>query len=142
PIRNIWRCRLSPVHIPRNSPIRRGGIHRPVRRNEVIMSNQTLAVTGASGKLGRRAVEFLLEAKAGPIVAITRTPEKIADLAARGVTVRKGDFDDPAGLEQAFGGAQRALIVSGEDIMTPGRRLRQHQNAVASAAKAGVQHAI
>ena len=41
-------------------------------------------VTGASGQLGRQVVENLLAKGANPVVAITRTPDKLADLRARG----------------------------------------------------------
>ena len=59
-------------------------------------------VTGASGQLGRQVVENLLAKGANPVVAITRTPDKLADLRARGVEVRAGDFNDPATLGAAF----------------------------------------
>src|SRR5271170_4728369 len=105
-------------------------------------SERTLFVTGASGHLGRRVVELLLEKAAGKIVAGTRKPEKLADLAARGVEVRQADFDDPKGLETALAGADRVLIISTDAIDRPGRRLAQHKTAVAASAKAGVKHAV
>ena len=105
-------------------------------------SERTLFVTGASGHLGRRVVELLLEKDAGKIVAGTRQPGKLADLAARGVTVRKADFEDPNGLEAALAGVDRVLIVSSDAIDRPGRRLEQHQAAVAAAVRAGVKHAV
>jgi len=105
-------------------------------------SGRTLFVTGASGHLGRRVVELLLEKDAGKIVAGTRKPEKLADLAARGVVVRQADFEDPKGLEAALAGADRVLIISSDAIDRPGRRLAQHKTAVAAAVKAGVKHAI
>lgn len=106
------------------------------------MANQpTLLVTGASGHLGRRAVELLLEAKAGKIVAGTRDPSKIADLAAKGAETRKVDFDDPA-LADAFNGVDRLLLISTDALDTPGKRLKQHQAAIAAAKKAGVKHIV
>jgi NAD(P)H dehydrogenase (quinone) len=33
------------------------------------------------------------------VFAATRKPEALADLAARGMIVRKADFDDPAGIK-------------------------------------------
>lgn len=105
-------------------------------------SERTLFVTGASGHLGRRVVEILLEKGLGKIVAGTRKPEKLADLAARGVDVRQADFDDPKGLEAALAGVDRVLIISTDAIDRPGRRLKQHQAAVAAAVSAGVKHAI
>lgn len=105
-------------------------------------SEPTLFVTGASGHLGRRVVELLLEKKTGKIVAGTRKPEKLADLAARGVVVRHADFEDAKGLEAALAGVDRVLIVSSDAIDRPGRRLAQHQAAVAAAVSAGVKHAV
>ena len=103
---------------------------------------RTLFVTGASGHLGRRVVELLLETGGGRIVAGTRKPEKLADLAARGVVVRQADFEDAQGLEAAFAGVDRVLIISTDAIDRPGRRLAQHQAAVAAAVRAGVKHAV
>jgi NAD(P)H dehydrogenase (quinone) len=105
-------------------------------------SERTLFVTGASGQLGRRVVELLLEKGAGKIVAGTRKPEKLADLAARGVTVRQADFENAKGLEAALAGVDRVLIISTDAIDRPGRRLAQHKVAVAAAAGAGVKHAV
>ena len=99
-------------------------------------------MTGASGHLGRRVVELLLEKRPGKIVAGTRKPEKLADLAARGVTVRHADFEDPQGLEASLAGVDRVLIISTDAIDRPGRRIAQHQAAVAAAVRAGVKHAV
>lgn len=105
-------------------------------------SDRTLFVTGASGQLGRRVVELLLEKKAGRIIAGTRKPEKLADLASRGVTVVAADFEKPQELEASFHGVDRALIISTDAIDRPGRRIAQHKAAVAAAAGAGVKHLV
>lgn len=96
----------------------------------------SLVVTGASGHLGRLVVEALLDGGTPPaeIVATTRTPDTLADLAARGVEVRAADFNDPDSLKAAFAGATRVLIVSTTDP----DRLAGQRNAVEAAKEAGV----
>jgi NAD(P)H dehydrogenase (quinone) len=109
---------------------------------EIVMSEQTLLVTGASGQLGRQVVELLLKTHTGPIVAATRTPEKLDDLRTRDVIIRRADFDDPDSLLTAFAGVDRLLLISTDAVGEPGRRLQQHRNAVNAAAAAGVNHVI
>lgn len=98
-------------------------------------------VTGASGHLGRRVVELVLDAHAGPLMVTTRQPDKLADLAARGVQVRAADFTKPDTLVSAFAGARRALIVSTDDL-TPGQRFASHKAAIDAAAAAGIRHIV
>lgn len=105
--------------------------------------SHTILVTGAAGHLGRAVVGHLLDTQkveAARIVAASRDPAKLADLAARGVAIRKGDFDDAASLESAFAGIDRLLIVSTDALAVPGQRLTQHKTAIAAAVKAGVKH--
>ena len=96
----------------------------------------TIVVTGASGQLGHHVVNGLLDAgvPAGDIVAAARTPEKAADLAARGVQVREADYDRPETLKSALAGADKVLLISGSE---PGRRVAQHQAVVTAAQEAG-----
>jgi NAD(P)H dehydrogenase (quinone) len=98
----------------------------------------TVAVTGASGNLGRAVAKGLLRAlDPQDVVLITRTPDKLADLAARGADVRRGDFDEPASLAAAFAGVDRLLLISGDAI---GSRVTGHLAAIDAAAAAGVAH--
>lgn len=99
---------------------------------------RTLLVTGASGHLGRRVVEILLDAEER-VVAATRTPEKLSSFVARGAEVRRADLDNPASLERAFAGANRLLLISTDAL---GRRLPQHSSAIDAAARAGVEHVV
>lgn len=107
---------------------------------------ETLLVTGASGQLGRAVINHLLGAqKIAPssIIATTRDPENLADLAALGIAVRAADFNDRTSLEKAFAGADRVLIISTGDLdLKTGRRLKQHRTAVAAAEAAGVSHLL
>lgn len=96
-----------------------------------------MVVTGASGRLGRLVIEDLLirGVPACDIVAVVRTPEKVAALRSRGVGVRRADYDDPHSLVAAFAGADKVLLVSSSE---PGRRLVHHRNAVDAASAVGV----
>ena len=55
-----------------------------------------IAITGATGQLGRLTIESLLnDVAAEKIVAIVRNPESARDLAAKGVTVRRRIITTP-----------------------------------------------
>jgi NAD(P)H dehydrogenase (quinone) len=100
----------------------------------------SVIVTGAAGHLGRLVTEQLLERLAPEhLVLVTRRPQALRELAARGADVRYGDFDDPATLRDAFAGGRRMLLIS-TDAM--GRRVRQHRAAIDAAAAAGVGHVV
>ncbi|MBN9549659.1 MAG: NmrA family NAD(P)-binding protein, partial [Alphaproteobacteria bacterium] len=106
---------------------------------------ETLLVTGASGHLGRAVINHLLDTfkvPAARIIATTRTPANLADLAALGVSVRAADFDDQASLAKAFQGADRALVISTNELMIQGKRREQQLAAVSAAGKAGVAHIL
>jgi NAD(P)H dehydrogenase (quinone) len=108
-------------------------------------TNETILVTGASGKFGRGVIHHLMTTYAVPgeqIIAVTRKPETLEALTAKGVQVRAGDFDDEIGLAEAFKGAGRVLIVSTDALDRPGRRLEQHTRAVAAAKAVGANHIV
>ncbi|GAA3881186.1 SDR family oxidoreductase [Streptomyces sedi] len=98
-----------------------------------------IVVTGANGGLGNGVIRGLLArgVPAGELVAAVRTPEKAADLAALGVTVREADYDRPETLATAFAGARRLLLVS--SVGAEETRVRQHLAAVEAARVAGVE---
>lgn len=100
----------------------------------------TIAITGASGNYGRLATERLLEkVSADRLILISRNPAKLADLAAKGCQVRRGDFDDRSSMVEALRGADRMLLISTGRV---GRRLPQHRNAIEGAKAAGVRHIV
>lgn len=95
-----------------------------------------IAVTGASGQLGRLVIAALLNRVAPEqIVAVVRNPAKVEDLAAKGVQVREADYENPQALLAAFEGIDRLLLISSSEV---GKRVAQHKNVIEAAKAAGV----
>lgn len=94
-----------------------------------------IAVTGATGQLGRLVVESLKsKVSADSIVALVRNPEKAADL---GVEVRAFDYEKPDA--SALTGIDKLLLISGNEL---GQRARQHANVIEAAKTAGLAHIV
>jgi len=89
----------------------------------------TIAITAATGQLGRLAIAALTSRGARP-VALARSPEKAADL---GVEVRA--FDYTAADPTALAGVEVLVLISSSDFND---RAGQHRNAIAAAKAAGV----
>ncbi len=98
----------------------------------------SLVVTGATGQLGRLVVASLLAkgVAADRIVALGRDDGRLAALADLGVTTRRVDYSDAGAVADALAGAERVLLISGNEI---GQRLVQHQNVIDAAKSAGVE---
>lgn len=96
-----------------------------------------IAVTGATGHLGRLVVSTLLSKSVDPetIVAAVRRPAAAADFAEQGVKVREANYNDPATLLAALEDVDRLLLISSNEV---GRRVDQHRNVIGAAASAGV----
>ncbi|OWP21127.1 NAD(P)-dependent oxidoreductase [Microbacterium sp. AISO3] len=101
----------------------------------------TILITGASGQLGHLVVDALLARGVSPdtVVAGARDLAKLADLADRGVTTARVDYDDPASLRDALAGVDSVLLISASE---PGKRLAGHKNVIDAAAAAGVSKLV
>lgn len=94
------------------------------------------AVTGATGQLGRRVIDRLLDkVPADRIVAAVRNPQKAQDLAKRGVIVREADYTRPATLAAAFEEVDKLLLISSTEV---DGRLPLHRAVIEAAQRAGV----
>lgn len=99
-----------------------------------------IGITGATGHLGRLAVQKSLETQgASGIVAIVRDKAKAADLAKKGVQVRVADYNDPEKLKAAFSGVDKLLLISSSEV---GKRFAQHKNAIDAAKSAGAKYIV
>jgi NAD(P)H dehydrogenase (quinone) len=100
-------------------------------------TSETIVITGATGHLGRLTIaELLHRAPAAHIIGLVRNPAAAQDLVARGVELRKADYNDPAALTAALAGADKVLLVSSSEV---GQRLAQHRNVIDAAKTAGVK---
>ncbi len=93
----------------------------------------TIAITGATGQLGRLVVEALkARASAAELVALVRAPGKAAEF---GVVTREADYDRPDTLDRALEGVGTLLLISAPKV---GARVGQHRNVIDAARRAGV----
>ncbi|MFZ6771184.1 SDR family oxidoreductase [Undibacterium sp. SXout7W] len=96
-----------------------------------------IAITGATGQLGRLVITSLIKKiPATNIIAIVRNTEKAKDIAALGVSVRQADYNQPASWDAALQGVDKVLLISSSDI---GQRTQQHRNVINAAQRVGVQ---
>ncbi len=67
-------------------------------------------VIGASGLVGRRLVQTLL-AQRRRVRCLARDPARVADLAAAGCAIERGDIADPAAVQRAMGGVSAVVVT-------------------------------
>ena len=96
-----------------------------------------IAVTGATGQLGRLVIAALLK-KVPPsgIIAAVRNVEKARDIAASGVQVRRADYDQPETWDNALKGVDKVLLISSSEV---GQRTKQHRAVIDAARRRGVK---
>ena len=100
-----------------------------------------ILVTGATGQLGRGVVDALLtRLSTGDVAVSVRDPAKAADIAGRGVEVRRGDFADSASLTATFAGADQVLLISADKLGNEAICL--HRTAIATAKDAGARRIL
>lgn len=100
-----------------------------------------ILVTAASGQLGTTTIDHLLSKKvpASQIAGLVRDEKKAEGLAAKGISLRKGDYHDTASMQAAFKGIDTLVFISSGDIHD---RVAQHRNVVDAAIAAGVKHIV
>lgn len=112
-----------------------------MKRNYKLGGNTVnILVTGATGQLGGKIVDFLLEKiPAESIVAGTRNTksEKAKVLVDKGIEVRQTDFEDKESLVEAFKGIDKVFVVSTFGDMDSAAL--QQKNVSKAAQEAGVK---
>ncbi|MGO4263575.1 NAD(P)H-binding protein [Lysobacter sp. TAB13] len=101
-------------------------------------------VMGATGHTGHRIVHQLLQA-GEPVLALGRSEQRLAPLAAAGAQVRAGDQADAGFLAQAFRGATAAYTLLPYELSAPGynqQQNRQGEAIVAALQRSGLREVI
>ena len=97
-----------------------------------------IAITGATGQLGKLIIEALLkEIDASDIIALVRDENKAKDLENKGIELRPFDYDLPETLVPALKGVDKLLLISANEV---GRRTPQHKAVVDAAIEAQVPY--
>ncbi|OXA80944.1 Uncharacterized conserved protein YbjT, contains NAD(P)-binding and DUF2867 domains [Flavobacterium aquidurense] len=97
-----------------------------------------ILITGATGQVGSKTIDFLLSNAEIEIIAAVRTPEKAKPFTALGIKTVLLDFDDENTHLAALEGIDRLLIVTGYTV----DMLRQSKVLLDNARKAGVKHVV
>lgn len=99
-----------------------------------------ILITGATGHLGRAAINFLLtNTPAVQIAGLVRNREKGEAWKTNGVDVRVGDYTNYDSLVEAFRGVDTLGFVSSSEFKD---RVKQHTNVIEAAKEAGVRHIV
>lgn len=104
---------------------------------EADVRSRTIAVTGATGQLGRLVIDGLIDRVPNDrIVAVARDEHRATGLS---VPTRIAAYEDLDALTAAFDGVDVLVFVSGN---VPGIRVPQHTNVVHAAQQAGVGRVV
>jgi NAD(P)H dehydrogenase (quinone) len=95
----------------------------------------TIAITGATGQLGRLAIAAL-QARGQTPIALVRDPAKAADLKTE---ARAFDYAASQTLAPALRGVDTLVLISSNDVQN---RMAQHRNVIAAAKAAGVSRIL
>jgi nucleoside-diphosphate-sugar epimerase len=112
------------------------------------LAGRRIAVTGATGFLGRYIVDALL-ARSARVIGVVRNPDRVPALAARGVELRRADLAEPARLAAGFAGAD-AVVSNAALFSLRNARWRDHErtnvagtrNVLGAAHEAGVRRVV
>jgi nucleoside-diphosphate-sugar epimerase len=112
------------------------------------LRGKRVAVTGATGFLGRYVVDALL-ARGARVIGVVRNPDRVPGLAARGVELRRADLAERDALARGFAGAD-AVVSNAALFSLRNARWADHeraniqgtQNVFGAVADAGVRRVL
>ena len=96
-----------------------------------------ILVTGATGQIGSKITEGLIQSKADVRVFV-RDENRLGDLKNENIQVAEGTFEDMESLEKALEGVDRLMLI-GQDNPD---QVQQHLNVIQAAKRQGVKHIV
>lgn len=114
---------------------------------DTAQQHQKIAVTGASGFVGRYLVHELL-ATGKQVVAVVRNPNKVPELKRAGIELRIADLADTEAMSKAFAGCDAVIANAGQVSFNPDydALIRQNldgtKNTLQSCKDAGVTRVV
>lgn len=97
-----------------------------------------ILVTGATGQVGGKTIDYLLPHKDIEIIAAVRSKEKAGQFTDRGIKTVLLDFDNTSTHLPAFEGIHSVFIVTGYNV----DMLQQSKVLVDNAKKANIKHIV
>ncbi|MBC8988045.1 SDR family oxidoreductase [Pedobacter sp. N36a] len=97
-----------------------------------------ILITGATGQVGSKTIDFLLSNQDLEIIAAVRSQEKAVAFNKRGIATVIFDFNDEGTHLSALKNIDRVFVVTGYTV----DMLRQSKTFLDNAKKAGVRHVV
>ena len=97
-----------------------------------------ILITGATGQVGSRTIDWLMDESEVEIVAAVRSPQKATAFTDRGIATVLLDLDDESTHLPALQGIHGLFVLTGYTV----DMLRQSKALLDNAKKAGVQHVV
>lgn len=112
------------------------------------LQDKRIAVTGATGFIGRYIVD-VLQKRGARVIGVVRNPDRVPELRARGVELRRADLAERDKLTEGFRGAD-ALVSNAALFSVSNRDWEEHQrtnlvgttNVFEAAADAGIRRVV
>ena len=102
-------------------------------------TDNAVAVTAASGRLGREILQSLLaRCRSEQVVAVARDPSRVQ---VAGIDKRRGDYESSEQMQAALTGIDTVVMISAP-VAGGSDRLALHRNVIAAAKAAGVRKLI
>ncbi|MFC4213191.1 SDR family oxidoreductase [Pedobacter lithocola] len=97
-----------------------------------------ILITGATGQVGSKTIDFLINNKEIQLVAAVRSKEKAIPFTNKGIETVILDFDDERTHQTVFEEIDRVFIITGYTV----DMLKQSKSLLDNAKKAGVKHVV